>query len=107
MATLTYQQAKVSGTAVNLVAADAAGDKVVPGSGALMVRNASAGSISVTLDVPGNTKYGLANPDLVVAVAAGATTLIGPLPGDLAGSDGLVAFTYSAVASVTVAAVSI
>lgn len=106
MATLTYQQAKVSGTAVNLVAADVAGDKVVPG-GALMVRNASAGSINVTLDVPGNTKYGLANPDPVVAVAAGATTLIGPLPGDLAGSDGLVAFTYSAVASVTVAAVSI
>lgn len=106
MATLTYQQAKASGTAVNLVAAEAGGDKVVPG-GALMVRNASAGSINVTLDVPGNTKYGLPNPDVVVAVAAGATTLIGPLPGDLAGTDGLVAFTYSAVATVTVAAVTI
>lgn len=106
MATLNYQQVKVGGTAVALTAADAAGDKVAPG-GALMVRNGSAASINVTLDVPGNTKYGLPNPDLVVAVAAGAITLIGPLPGDLAGADGLVGFTYSAVPSVDRAAIAI
>lgn len=108
MATLAYQQIAFSGTAVNLVAASAGGDKVAPNErGAFMVRNASAASITVTVAVPGNTKYGQAQPDVAVAVAAGATTLIGPLPGDLADADGLIAITYSAVASVTVAPVTI
>lgn len=108
MATLNYQQVKVGGTALNFVAADAAGDKVGSAqSGALLVRNGHTASIDVTLVVPGNTKYGPPIPDIVVSVAAGATTLIGPLPGDLTGTDGLVAFTYSVVTAITVAAVSI
>lgn len=110
MATLTYQQVSAAtGTAANLVAASAGGDKVLPNDrGALMVRNGSGSPINVTLLVPGNTKWGQAQPDPVIAVAAGATTLIGPLPTDLADpTDGLVAFTYSAVTSVTVAPIQI
>lgn len=109
MATLAYTQVGIAGTLPGLAAAAGGGDKVPPNDrGALMVVNGSGGSINVTLVVPGNTKYGQANPDVVVAVAAGATKLIGPLPADLADpADGLVAFTYSAVTTVTVAAVQI
>lgn len=107
MATLTTQSLLVAGTDLNLVAAAGGGDKVAPGS-TLVVRNGSGSSITVTVTVPGNTKYGVANPAFTKVVAAGATTLLGPLPSDLANpSDGLVAITYSAVTTVTVGAVSI
>ncbi len=107
MATLAYQQVAIAGTALTLAAASAGGDKLPPG-GTLVVRNSSVASINVTIAVPGNTKYGLANPDLVVAVAAAAEKLIGPLPQDLADPiDGLVAVTYSAVTDVTVGAFTI
>ncbi|GEP38888.1 hypothetical protein NPS01_25510 [Nocardioides psychrotolerans] len=109
MATIPYQQVAIPGTVPALAAASVGGDNVVPNNrGALMVRNGSAASINVTVAVPGNSRYGPANPDPVIAVAAGATTLIGPFPFDLADPiDGLVAITYSAVATVTVAAVQI
>lgn len=109
MATLPYVQVGIAGTNPGLVAAAAGGDKVAPNErGALHVRNGSGASINVTVVVPGNTKYGQANPDVVVAVPAGADRLIGPFPSDLADpADGLVAITYSAVTTVTVAAVQI
>lgn len=109
MATLGYQSSQPTGTAVNLVAASAGGDKLPSNDrGCFMVRNGSGASITVTLVTPSNTKYGQADPDVPVAVAAGATTVIGPLPKDLENpSDSLVAFTYSAVTSVTVGAISI
>lgn len=109
MAVLAYRQVGIAGADPALAAASAGGDKVAPSDrGVLLVRNGSAASINVTVDVPGNTKYGLANPDVVVAVPAGADRLIGPFPGDLANpTDGLVALTYSAVATVTVAAIAI
>jgi hypothetical protein len=109
MATLNYVQATIAGTDPGLAAASAGGDKVPPNDrGALFVRNGSAASINVTVAVPGNTRYGQANPDVVVAVPAGADRLIGPFPPDLADPiDGLVAITYSAVTTVTVGAVSI
>lgn len=109
MATLNYAQATVAGTNPGLVAASAGGDKVGPSDrGALLVRNGSGASINVTVVVPGNSRFGPPNPDVVVAVPAGADRLIGPLPAELADPiDGLVAITYSAVTTVTVAAVSI
>ena len=109
MATLGYQSSQPTGTALNLVAASAGGDKLPSSdSGALVVRNGGASPVTVTLVTPAQTKYGQADPDVPVVVAAGATTLIGPLPKDLENpSDGLVAFTYSAVTSVTVGAVTI
>lgn len=109
MATLAYQKARVTGTAVSLAAAAGGGDLIPPNpNGALMVRNGDASAKTVTVAVPGNTKFGQADPDVAVVVAAGATALIGPLDQDLADpTDGMVHVTYSAVTSVTVAAVDI
>lgn len=108
MSTLAYQQSTIGGTAVTLAAASAGGDKVAPNAnGALMVRNGDAAAKTVTIVVPGNTKYGQPDPDVSVVVAAGATAMVGPFPQDLAGVDGLVSVTYSAVTSVTVGAVQI
>ncbi|GAW54741.1 hypothetical protein [Nocardioides sp. PD653] len=110
MATLTTQKAKTTGQAITMAAASGGGDKVDAGDHtALLVTNGGGSSINVTVAVPGNTKYGAAEPDIVVAVAAGATKLIGPLPTDLEDTttDRLVAVTYSGVTSVTVAAIEI
>lgn len=110
MATLTYKQASASVVSQAVqAAASAGGDKVLPHDrGMLVFRNGDAASKTVTLLVPGNTKYGQANPDVAHVVPAGATAYIGPLPADLADpADGLVAFTYSAVTACTVSAVTV
>lgn len=107
MATLNYQQSQILGLAVTLTPASAGGDKVpTTERGALLVRNGDVSAKTVTVVTPGNDKYGQARADVPVVVAAGATALIGPFPSDLAGADGLVEITYSAVTSVTVAAVA-
>lgn len=109
MATLIYAQVTIAGTNPGLAAASVGGDKVPPNDrGALLVVNGSGSSINVTTVVPGNTRYGQAQPDVVDAVPANSTRLIGPFPSDLADpADGLVAITYSAVATVSVAAIAI
>ena len=106
MANLTIQEGKVTGTALTMAAASGGGD-TVPVGGALLVRNGDASSKTVTVAVPGE-KYGQARPDIEVVMAAGATALIGPFPPDLADDeDRLVHVTYSAVTSVTVAAINL
>lgn len=110
MATLTYGQTSNSVVFVpSLSAAAGGGDSIAPNDrGALMVKNGSGASITVTMIVPGNTKYGLAQPDPTYVVVAGATAMIGPLPSDLANpATGLVDFTYSGVTSLTVGGVQI
>lgn len=111
MATLSYIQAKTSGVAAAAqAAASVGGDKVAPNDrGMLVFRNGDASSKTVTMAVPGNTKYGLANPDATFVVPAGATAYIGPLTADLGdpADTNLIAFTYSAVTSCTVSAVTI
>jgi hypothetical protein len=109
MAQIAYQQVSILGIAANLAAATGGGDTIAPSDrGALVVKNGDASSKTVTIVTPGNDKYGQARPDIAVVVAAGATELIGPLPQDLADpTTGLVGISYSAVTSVTVAAVSI
>lgn len=110
MANLAYQQAKVAGTALAFAAASAGGDAVpAADDGILLVNNASGAAVTVTVVVPGNTQWGQAQPDIAVPVAAGSIAAIGPLPFDLADrtTDGLVHVTYSATASVTVAAVTV
>lgn len=110
MATLTAVQATLTGAAVTMAAASAGGDKVNGDDDvAILVTNGSGSSITVTIAVPGNTRFGQAEPDIAVTVAAGATKLIGPLVDALedAATDRLVAITYSAVTSVTVAALKI
>lgn len=109
MATLTYTRPSIAGAAHAAAAAAALGDKVRPSEhGCVLVTNGGASPITVTVAVPGNTKYGQAQPDVAVAVPAGASRLIGPFPTDLADpADGLVALTYSDVTSVTVAAIEV
>jgi hypothetical protein len=111
MATLSYIQAKTSAvSAAAQAAASAGGDKVAPNErGMLVFRNGDGTSKTVTVAVPGNTKYGVANPDVPYVVPAGATAYIGPLSADLGdpADNGLIAITYSAVTSCTVSAVTI
>lgn len=106
MALLAPQISTVTGTAVTLAAATAGGDTMAPGStSCLLVRNADVAAKTVTVVVPGNL-YGQPIPDIPVVVAAGGTALIGPFPSEFAGSaTGVLDITYSAVTSVTVAAI--
>jgi hypothetical protein len=109
MATLSYVQPTIGGTNPGFAAAAGGGDSVAPNDrGYLHYKNGSGGSITVTVVVPGNTKYGQANPDVAVAIPAGAERLIGPFPSDLVNtSTGLVDITYSGVSSLTVAAITL
>lgn len=111
MATLNYLPAKASGSSTAVqAAASVGGDKVAPNDrGIVLFRNGDASSKTVQLAVPGNTKYGQAQPDVTFTVPAGAVQPIGPLASDLADpSDGLIALTYpGGVTSCTVQAISI
>lgn len=105
MATLTVQQVTLDGVVPSTAAAAGGGDKFQPGSSTwLEVTNGGGGSITVTVDSAAPSNYGT-DEDIAVAVAAGATKRIGPFPAQrFAGTDGLVAVTYSGVTTVTVAA---
>lgn len=112
MATLSYIQAKTSALSAAVQAAASGGltDKVAPNDrGMLVFRNGDAASKTVTLVVPGLTKYGVANPDPTFVVPAGAICYIGPLTADLGdpADTNLITFTYSAITSCTVSAVTI
>lgn len=110
MATLTYKQPVIGGTDPAFAAAAGGGDKVPPNDhGYLHVKNGGGSPITVTVLVPGNTKYGLANPDPTISVpATTGERIIGPFPADMADpADGLVAITYSGVTTVTVAAITL
>jgi hypothetical protein len=85
------------------------GDIVDTGQVRLWVTNGSGGSINVTVTSTA-TVEGLAVGNLVVAVAAGVTALIGPLPktvfGQASGADkGRAYVNYSAQTDVTRAVV--
>lgn len=108
MATLSYQQVKTTGTTVTFSAATSGGDAVKPNDrGLVLVKNGDSASHTVTVVTPGNDEYSQARPDVTVTVGASATAAIGPFPKDLADNNGLVQLTYSAVTSVTVAAVQV
>jgi hypothetical protein len=87
---LAAQQIVQAGLAVNLTAPTADGDVIDCGLEALLVRNTSGAPANVTVQTPA-TVDGLAVSERVVTVAAGGTSLIGPLPtslyGQLAGAD--------------------
>lgn len=103
MALLEPQAPSLTGTTVTYVAAAVGGDTLGRTlSGVLRVKNGGASSMTVTVVTPGNTKYGQADPDIPVVVAAGTEVAIGPFPDALA-VDGVISVTYSAVTSVTVA----
>lgn len=116
MATLTVQNIASTGTAITLASAAGGGDSFIndaSGRTFFMVTNGGGGSITVTFDaVPTSVvtaTYGtIAVSDMAVAVAAGATKMIGPFKQALYNqADGMIDVTYSGVSSVTVAAIKL
>lgn len=70
----------------------------------LLVKNASAAPINVTIDIT-KTLDGMTLTDRVIAVAAGAQVAIGPFPDIYMQSDGYVRAKFSAVADVSAAVI--
>jgi len=111
MALLTTQSITKAGLVLTEASAAGGGDTIRVGDRVfLYIHNSDASSKTVTVDVPGNTSYGAAKPDLSVTVAAGAYTLCGPIDSDFlqpGTSPGVANITYSAVTNLKVAAVSL
>lgn len=106
MAALATQQIVNAGVIPTYAAAAGGGDTVAPGDTTFVhVKNASVGSITVTVDSVAASSYGT-DVDLVVAIAAGAEKMIGPLPASRFAqtTTGLVNISYSGVTSLTVGA---
>lgn len=105
MATLTVATVSRAGTDIAGTSAAGGGDVFAnDGYTFLKVTNGGGSSINVTIDCT-QTLDGMAVTDPVVAVAAGATKLIGPFsPSLFNDANGRVGVGYSAVTSVTVAA---
>lgn len=107
MAVLNVQNFSSVGVAPAFAAATSGGDNF-PGNGTcyLFVKNASASSMTATVNSIAPCSYGF-DHDLVTTVGAGATVQIGPFPASRYNdANGNVNITYSAVTSVTVAVVS-
>lgn len=104
MAQLAYQQIAITGLEATFAAATGGGDTVAPDDrGFIRVKNGGGSPITVTIVRPGS-QFGQANPDIPVTVTNAEERDIGPLPRELADTDGLIDITYSGVTSVTVAA---
>jgi hypothetical protein len=102
---ITPQQVTSAGLTVATEPANVDGNSVPPGV-LLEVDNGSAGSINVTLVTPGTFDGDIALPNRTVAVAAGATTIIGRLGPVYHQTDDTIHVDYpSGVTSVTVAAI--
>lgn len=112
MATLTTQAITRAGTIITPVAATGGGDAMSCGANNfLRVVNGGGGSINVTIAiVAGATPWpNAAYTSTVVAVGAGVTKDIGPIPSGLYqdATTGLAQITYSGVTTVTVAAIQL
>ena len=111
MAALTVQEITRAGVVPTYAAADSEGDTFTDASrGArcmVHVKNGGGAPINVTIDSTRTfaANSGAAAADLVIAVANGAERMIGPFGPDFSTSAGLVTISYSAVTSVTVAAI--
>ena len=106
MALLTVQIATQLGVIPSFVAAGAGGDTFANSAReSLWVKNGSGVSINVTINSVLACDQGF-DHDLVIAIAAGAEKIIGPFStvrfNDVSGILGV---TYSAVTTITVAAV--
>lgn len=103
---LATQSFTSSGAVPTYSAANVDGHTIInSGKTLLHVKNGSGGSINVTIATPGSAD-GLALADRVVAVAAGAEKIIGRLnPSVYNNANGKITATFSAVSSVTVAAI--
>lgn len=107
MAALATQQIGVTGLAPNYTAAGGSGDTIAPDDRTFLhVKNGSGASVTVTVAVPGQ-EYGQDRADVQLAVGAGADKFVF-IPAEIDDpSDHRVHVTYSATASVTVAALRV
>jgi hypothetical protein len=103
MAIVAQKVGAIAGTAPTFAAP--AASETVPVGTLLVVKNASAASVNVTLVTPGTLATGDAYPDKVYAVPAGQELWI-PVLGEYMDPVSRVAsVTFSATASVTAAAI--
>jgi hypothetical protein len=115
MATLTRQSLIEAGISITESIADALGDKATNGDGktVFLVKNGSTASINVTITEQMSDRndptYGtLTKSNVVKSVAAGAIAIIGTFPpAAFNDASGDVNISYSAVTSVTVAAIKL
>ncbi|OQO89929.1 hypothetical protein B1813_19000 [Saccharomonospora piscinae] len=98
MANIPHQQAKLGGTVLSATAATAGPDSLAPDDRlVLVVQNNDAAAVTVTVTVPGTTRWGQDEPDVTsVSIPAGEMAAVGPFPRALADpSDNLVDVTAS------------
>lgn len=108
MALLTAQQITTLGLTPTYVAATSGGDSFEPGPNTILhVKNGSGASITVTIDTTA-TAFGEPIANDAVVIAAGSFALIGPFPpGEVEQPvSGVADITYSAVTTVTIAALT-
>lgn len=108
VAVLAVQKVSQSGLAPAYSAADAAGDEFANGGRSMLhVKNGSAAAVTVTIDSVKPCDQGF-DHDVQVSVPAGGERLIGPFePGRFNNANRRCKATYSATASVTVAALEV
>lgn len=113
MATLSPVSPAITGTTFTPASAGGSGDQFanLRGTAMLYVKNGSGASINVTLAAqttarPADGIYPAQTVgNQVVAVAAGAEKIIGPIPAAFNDGNGNVQVTYSSATSVTVAVI--
>ena len=107
-AALTVQEISLTGLNPSYVAAEGDGNSFTNlGDVFIHVKNASGGSITVTVQTPA-TVQGVAVEEVPVSVPASGERMIGPFPPSVFNqSDATVYVDYSAVTSLTVAAVKL
>lgn len=104
MATYATQSVTTAGTTVSYTAVTAA-DRFVPADHCFLhVKNANAGSVTVTVLTPG-TQDGLAIADRVVTILTTAEAMIAIPPAWYRSSDGLGDVQFSPTSSVTAAVI--
>jgi len=104
MANLAIQNVSLTGLAPAFVAASGGGDSLDNNGRTLLhVKNGGGVPITVTVDSTQPCSYGF-DHDAAVSVPAGAERILGPFPQGRFGSTANI--TYSAVTTVTVAALN-
>lgn len=107
MATLTVQKPTLTGAVATYAAAGAGGDEFSnTGREFFLVKNASGGNLTVTVNSQANCDQGF-DHDLIIVVATATEVSIGPFPTvRFNDGGGKVQVTYSGVTSLTVRAVA-
>lgn len=110
MALLSLQAVTAAGITPTYGAANAGGDKVQLGAANIFlhVKNGGGSAVTVTVTTQANSYKGLTVPDRTVSVPASGEKMIGPIDQTLhADVNSQASIGYSAVTSVTVAALRI